>query len=163
MYWSVPEPLFPSTPLHLEYTHELFLEAPSGVRSTRGITPNFTPSLQDALNLQNFPPQVTSPVDDGAGHCVIYSASTLPPISSPQAVTFPPPNWHMIPQKPYGRRQNHRNFVPLESIYFSVNGHPGMNMGDAFRKMFTGLDGRDDPVLQDASKVISCRLLVRVS
>lgn len=33
-------------------------------------------------------------------------------------------------------------------------------MGDALRKVFTGLDGRDDPVLQEATGAISCRLLV---
>jgi len=33
-------------------------------------------------------------------------------------------------------------------------------MGDALRKEFTGLDGRDDPVLQEAAGAISCRLLV---
>jgi hypothetical protein len=33
-------------------------------------------------------------------------------------------------------------------------------MGDALRKTFTGLDGRDDPVLEDAAGAISCRLLV---
>jgi len=33
-------------------------------------------------------------------------------------------------------------------------------MGDALRKQFTGLDGRDDPVLQDTTGVISCRLMV---
>jgi hypothetical protein len=33
-------------------------------------------------------------------------------------------------------------------------------MGDALHKKFTGLDGRDDPVLQGASGAISCRLMV---
>ena len=33
-------------------------------------------------------------------------------------------------------------------------------MGNAFRKEFTGFDGRDDPVLQEAAGAISCRLLV---
>jgi len=36
-------------------------------------------------------------------------------------------------------------------------------MGDALRKRFTGLDGRDDLMLQDARGAISCRLLVRLS
>jgi hypothetical protein len=33
-------------------------------------------------------------------------------------------------------------------------------MGAALRKIYAGLDGRDDPVLQGASGAISCRLLV---
>jgi len=35
-----------------------------------------------------------------------------------------------------------------------------MNLKDALRKEFAGLDGRDDPMLQDAAGAISCRLLV---
>jgi hypothetical protein len=33
-------------------------------------------------------------------------------------------------------------------------------MGDALRKRFAGLDGRDDRVLKDPAGAISCRLLV---
>ena len=36
-------------------------------------------------------------------------------------------------------------------------------MGDALRKAFKNLDGRDDPVLQDTSGAISCRFLVTSS
>ena len=36
-------------------------------------------------------------------------------------------------------------------------------MGDALRKTFTGLDGRDNPVLQGAAGAISCRFLVGLS
>lgn len=35
-------------------------------------------------------------------------------------------------------------------------------MGDALRGRLTGLDGRDDLVLQDAGRAISCRLSVRL-
>jgi len=35
-----------------------------------------------------------------------------------------------------------------------------MNLKDALHKEFAGLDGRDDPMLQDAAGAISCRLLV---
>ena len=52
------------------------------------------------------------------------------------------------------------DFEMSEPIPFSVNGRPGINMGDALRKKFTGLDGWDDPVLQEAASAISCRLLV---
>ena len=34
-------------------------------------------------------------------------------------------------------------------------------MGDALRKKFVGLEGRDDLVLQGAKKAISCRFIVR--
>jgi len=47
-----------------------------------------------------------------------------------------------------------------DPIPFSVNGRPGINVGDALRKEFTGLDGQDDPVLDEAAGAISCRLLV---
>jgi len=35
-----------------------------------------------------------------------------------------------------------------------------MNMRDALRKRFTGLDGRDDPMFKETAGAISCRLLV---
>ena len=41
-----------------------------------------------------------------------------------------------------------------------MNGRLGINIGAALRKEFTGLDGRDDPVLHEAAGAISCRLLV---
>jgi len=34
-----------------------------------------------------------------------------------------------------------------------------MNMRDALRKRFTGLDGRDDPMFKETAGAISCRLL----
>jgi len=52
------------------------------------------------------------------------------------------------------------DFERSESINFNVNGRPGVNVGDILRKEFTGLDGRDDPVLREAASAISCRLLV---
>jgi len=45
-------------------------------------------------------------------------------------------------------------------MFFSANGFPGMNMGDALRRQFAGLDGRDDPMFGNAVKAISCRFLV---
>ena len=35
-----------------------------------------------------------------------------------------------------------------------------MNMGDALRKQFAGLDGRDDPMFRNAAKTVSCRFSV---
>jgi len=82
----------------------------------------------------------------------------MPP---PQAKTFPPPNWYKIPQKTYDHGLKQWDFIPLECISFGVYGHPGVNVMDALQKRFTGLDGRDDPVLQGANSAISCRLSVR--
>jgi hypothetical protein len=76
---------------------------------------------------------------------------------SPPATIFPP-NWSRVPQRNYGGKR--WNLKRLEPISFSMNGRPGINMGAALRKIYAGLDGRDDPVLQGASGAISCRLLV---
>jgi len=42
-----------------------------------------------------------------------------------------------------------------------VNNIRGFRMRNALGKVFTGLDGRDDPVLENANGPVSCRLLVR--
>lgn len=75
-------------------------------------------------------------------------------------VTALPANWIKVPQRSYDHGKKQCNFQRSEPVSFRVNGRPGINMGDAFRKTFTGLDGRDSPVLQDATGAISCRLLV---
>ena len=54
-----------------------------------------------------------------------------------------------------------RSFYQLGEITFSVNKAHGINMRDAFGRIFTGLDGRDEPVLENANGPVSCRLLVR--
>ena len=82
------------------------------------------------------------------------------PATSSSRITTPPPDWIRIPQRIYDHGRKQLNFNPLEPISFSMNGRPGINMGDALRKAFTGLDGRDEPVLPDAAGAISCRLLV---
>jgi len=71
-----------------------------------------------------------------------------------------PTNWLKIPQRRYTPRGDG---LPPRSgeITFSVNNARGFNMHDAFRQHFTGLDGRDDSVLEDANGPVSCRLLVR--
>ena len=86
---------------------------------------------------------------------------TQPTPSSPP-VTALPPDWIKVPQRDYDHGRKQRNFERLAPIFFSVNGRPGINLGDALRKTSTGLDGRDDPVLQEATSTISCRLLVRL-
>jgi len=84
---------------------------------------------------------------------------TLPPtLSSPLATTFPP-HWVKVPQRDYDQRRKQWSFKQLEPISFSVDGRPGVNMGDALQKKFENLDGRDDPMLQNTSGAISCRFL----
>ena len=133
------------------------------MRSTQEVTLNSlsTPHYDPAP--PGFSPQTVVPVNDEARPRVIYSVSTppLPPTSAYQMAQSYPSNRRKIPQTIYDKRQ--WDFRPSEPILFHVNGRPGVNMGDAFRKKFSGLDGRDDLVLQDVSSAISCRLWVRSS
>jgi serine/threonine protein kinase len=85
------------------------------------------------------------------------------PLSVAIPVTPFPPNWIRVPQRSYDHGRKRWGSERLESIPFSAGGRPGINIGDALRMRFMGLDGRDDPVLQDASGVISCRLLVSLT
>jgi len=75
------------------------------------------------------------------------------------ATTFPF-NWIKVPQRDYDHGRKQWSFKRLEPVSFSVGGRSGINLGDALRKEFEGLEGWDDPVLQDASGAISCRFLV---
>jgi hypothetical protein len=161
---DVSEPLFPSASLNLEFLYELlFLLGVPSEPSVQEITPNPPSSSQDVFASSDFPPQTTTPIDDGRRLCAVCSTLISPPspVPSPQTATFPPFHWKMIPQNIYGRGRKQWGFRPSQSVSFNTNGFPGMNMGDALRKRFAGLDGRDDPVLQDASNVISYRLFVR--
>jgi len=87
---------------------------------------------------------------------------TQPTLSLPSTTAFPA-NWFKIPQRSYDHGRKQWSFKPLEPIPFSTNGRPGINLGNALRKIYTGLDGQDDPMLQNAAGVISCRLLVSFS
>lgn len=82
--------------------------------------------------------------------------------SLPSAATFPL-NWIKVPQRNYDHGRKQWSFKKLEPVSFGVGGRPGINLGNALRKRFEGLDGRDDPVLQDAAGAISCRFLVGLS
>ena len=82
------------------------------------------------------------------------------PTSSSPSVTTPPRNWIKIPQRNYDHGRRQWDFKASQPISFTANGLPGINMRDALRKTFVGLDGLDDPVLQETSGAISCRLLV---
>ena len=91
------------------------------------------------------------------------SGSLIQPTPPSPLVTNLPSNWIKVPQKSYDHGRKQWNFRRSEPISFHVNGRPGINMGDALRKVFAGLDGRDDPALQDPPGTISCRLLVGLS
>jgi len=67
----------------------------------------------------------------------------------------------MIPQERYIHRAGDGRFLQSDDIIFSVGNAPGFNMNDALFERFTGLDGRDDPVLENAGGPVTCRLLVR--
>ena len=133
------------------------------MQSTQEILPDFPLfHFPDPLSLQ-APPQIPASFHT-TNLCVACSAlASLPPSTPPSQAVALPPNWRKIPQNPYDRGRMQWDFTPSEDVLFGVNGRPGVNMGDAFRKKFAGLDGQDDLVLQDASNVISCRLFVRLS
>jgi len=73
---------------------------------------------------------------------------------------LPTPSWVEVPQRAYGHGRRQWDFRPSEPIPFNVNCLPGINMRDALRKHFVGLEGRDDPMFEEAAGAISCRLLV---
>ncbi|KAF9644047.1 hypothetical protein BDM02DRAFT_1236542 [Thelephora ganbajun] len=61
----------------------------------------------------------------------------------------------MVPQRSYARagdREKH------ESIIFKVNGRSGIPARDAIKKIYAGLEGRDDQVFVGKSSVIMLRL-----
>ena len=85
---------------------------------------------------------------------------TPQPPPTPNILPIFVPRWVKVPQRLYDHGRRQWDFERLEPVFFSVNGIPGINLGHALRKQFTGLDGRDDPVLQGTTGVISCRLMV---
>jgi len=111
--------------------------------------------------MENPPDSQPTDLDERPQICASCSAVVSPPISppSPQVATFLflPPKWHQIPQRRYEQKQ--WDYSPVASILFPVNGYPGINMMDAFRKKFATLEGWEDPVLEDAGKTFSCRIL----
>ena len=150
-----------TTPADLQNPIQSVLETPPDTQSAQGTPPNPAPSVFP--HPWNFLPPTADPVDPWTRLCITCFAPIPlpPPIPPPQIATLPPHNRRNIPQRPYERKR--WDFTRLKDVSFEVNGFPGVNMGDALRGIFTGLDGRDDPVLQDASSAISCRLWVRLS
>lgn len=104
-------------------------------------------------------------VDDSANTRAVCSSPIRPPPSLPslQPVAFYPTKWQEIPQRPYDHGRKQWDYTRSEPILFQVNNFPGVNMGNALGNRFAGLEGRDDLVLQDAKKAISCRFLVHFS
>jgi len=140
---------FASTPSDLEYPRGHLPDTPWGMPTTQRVPSNPPVCVPgpSTLPLQTVP---------------VWTVSNPPP-PLPQTPTFLPYNWHHIPQKIYGYGRRQWDFAQSESIYFGVNGRPGINMRDALLERFTGLDSRDELVLQDASGAVSCRFLVRLS
>ena len=98
-------------------------------------------------------------------HHAFFSTPPLfsPLIPPPHDAILPSLNWVKIPREIYGRGRYQRDFVPSESISFEVKGRPGINMGDALRREFAGLHGRDDSMSLGVGDAITCRFLVRPS
>lgn len=116
------------------------------------------PVFQDEL----YPAEIQSnvqPADANNRSTTPTTRSSPNPPSPPQPVAFLSPKWHTIPQRPYKRKQ--WDYRPSEPILFQVDGSPGVNMGEALRKQFATLKGRDDLVMRGAKKAFHCRLLVR--
>ena len=124
------------------------------------------PYLYELLSMEA---QQSTPTDvDGRARIYVVGSSLIlpsppPPLPSPPPATFQPPKWHKIPQRPYDRGRRQRDFTPSEAVLFQVNNFPGVNMGDALRGIFTGLENHDDLVLQDRTMAISCRFMVYLS
>ena len=157
---SILAPDFPD----LTYLYEV-LENPSAIQSSQEIetAPNTSFPLHCDPAPSSFSPQVVSPVNDAVGSWTIYSAliPPFPPTPTPsQKAMGCPSNWRKIPQTVYGWGKKQWDYQPSEPILFHVDGRPGVNMGDALRKIFTGLDGCDDPMFRDAGDAFSCRLMV---
>lgn len=151
---------------------------PSSVSSdipTRRSGPDFTPSISDH-NHGAMDPQ-PNPVERVSSRELIedtfVEGQTLPEVWTPNVApvyeTNPatitssplsvPISWCMIPQPQYTSRTRDMSFLQLRRITFSVNGTPGFNLRSALEREFVGLDGRDDPVLENANGPVSCRLL----
>lgn len=121
------------------------------VMPTNYVARGYSPCYETVLG-----PGVTS--TSGVYPTFVAPAATLsiPPL--PVSPTFPI-HWMKIPQRDYTHGSKQLDFNRLNPIFFSTKGYPGVNLGDLLRKNFSLLDGRDDPMLQNASGTVSCRLL----
>lgn len=146
--------------------------------ATQGVVKHSYPPPQHYPYSSHVPPRTTIASFDNSIHPVqrnessemrlsdvgiVRSSAVVPtvpqPIPSPSLILTPAPRWLKVPQRVYKYGDKQRDFNRSEPISFSVNDLPGINMGNAFRKQFTGLDGRDEPMFRNAAKAISCRFL----
>lgn len=81
--------------------------------------------------------------------------STPQPV--PQVLPSGPPRWQRVPQESYDHGRRQFDFRPSEPIRFQVNGLPGVNMGESFRRRYEGLEGRDDTVLEGERTAVTLR------
>jgi len=124
----------------------------------------FTSAVEELLPSASIPLHDHDPHD--RGRLDSGGIPRLRPVmpAAPPTPAFITPDAHIIiPQMPYVYDSRRQGWQHSEPIIFSTNGFPGLNMGDALRKRFTGLDGQDDLVLQGAGACISCWLEVRWS
>ncbi|KAF9777988.1 hypothetical protein BJ322DRAFT_510417 [Thelephora terrestris] len=118
--------------------------------------------LCEPLPVETQPEVQPTDVDKSATVCVVHpssvSLSPLPSLPSPQPLMFQPPKWHEIPQTPHNRGRTQRGHTPSEPILFQVSGYPGVNVGDALRDTFTGLENGNDLIILGSKKTaFSCR------
>ena len=81
-------------------------------------------------------------------------------IPPPSPIPIFAPQWFEVPQRVYKHDDKQCYFKRSEPMSFNFNGLPGISMGNALRKQFMGLGGRDDPTFRNTTKAISCRFLV---
>jgi hypothetical protein len=73
--------------------------------------------------------------------------------------SFPPrTRMTIVPQGSYAKKRRDKK---QEVLTFKVNGHPGITARDAMRKIYVGLEGRDERVFEDKPSVLTLRLQVR--
>ncbi|KAF9784911.1 hypothetical protein BJ322DRAFT_1020554 [Thelephora terrestris] len=61
----------------------------------------------------------------------------------------------IVPQRPYARKGDHKG---QESVIFKVNGRLGISLQNAIRRVYVGLEGRDNQVFVDKCSVLMLRL-----
>ena len=64
----------------------------------------------------------------------------------------------IVPQRQYARKRGDKK---QEVIIFKINGRSGITARDAMRKVYAGLEGRDERVFEGKCSVLTLRLEVR--
>lgn len=158
-----PPPPPPTGELFPTFPSESLLDA----QSVQAVRQNTLPYLPTAPEASSSWPRTSTiaPVNSAGGRYTGATGARLriasrEHLDTTQPAPPSPIRWIKVPQRSYDHGSRQWDFKPLEPIFFSTNGYPGINLGDALHRRFKGLDGRDDPMLQGAPGVISCRLLV---